>query len=70
MALIPEYRFALRGKIHERGFKKLQDFAAEIGVNKSTISRVLNGWEFPCPSIQDKFSKRLDLTDTELMEML
>lgn len=66
----PQYRFALRGKIHGAGYKSLSEFAEQIGVTASRISRVVSGWEWPSPTVEREMAQTLGMTLREFKELL
>ena len=67
---ITKYRFFLKGRIHEAGFKTIGGFAGRVGAHISTISRIVNGWEVPSPGLQERMAKELGLTIGELGRLL
>ena len=66
----PTFRYVLKARIYEAGFKTMGLFADRIGIDLSKISRIVNGWEIPSPKIQQKISEELDITVKELRELL
>jgi hypothetical protein len=67
---IGSYRFQLRGQIHLRGFRTLTEFAEAVGSHVSVISKVVNGWEFPKPELENSIAERLGMSVESLREML
>lgn len=70
MSFKPPRRYLLKAKIIEKGYWYDHDFALEIGVDRSNLNKVLNGFEFPSEKMQRKMTKALDLTLTELGALL
>lgn len=68
--LRPDYRFRLRAKMAERGFKSQKEFAASAGADVSTINNIMNAWRFPGPVLQRKIARTLGLTISELGDLL
>ena len=68
--LRPAYRFKLRAKMFELGFKSEKDFATAAGVKTSTINNVVNAWRFPGPELQSKIASGLNVSLPELKKLL
>jgi len=66
----PQYRFKLKGMIHSKGFKWVNEFAKVTGEDNATISRIINGWEWPSPRVQTKLADALGITLRELQTLL
>jgi hypothetical protein len=66
----PGYRFRLRAKIFESGFKTLGEYAETAGVGVSKVSRIINGWEIPSLNLAEKLRKPLDLSIDDFSQLL
>lgn len=66
----PAYRYHLKGRIHTAGYKHTTEFAEAIGYDQSILSRVINGWVFPNPTLQNAMAKGLGITLRELKTLL
>jgi len=66
----PGYRFRLRAKIFESGFKTVGEYAEIAGVGASRISRILNGWERPTLNLAEKMSKPLNLSIDDFSQLM
>lgn len=66
----PRYRYELKARIINSGFKNLSKFAKEIGSDISVLSRVCAGWELPGPNLQEKIRERLSLSLSEFKNLL
>jgi transcriptional regulator with XRE-family HTH domain len=66
----PVYRYALKGKIHAAGYRTMAEFGARIGLNLTQISRIVNGWELPTPSLQRKLASGLGISIREVKDLL
>jgi hypothetical protein len=66
----PEYRFKLRAKIAEAQFRTLTDFSRILGINVSQVSRVVSGWEWPSPKLQQDMAKALHVSFEEFQGLL
>jgi len=66
----PPYRFALKSRIIDAGYKTLTDFSKDLNTDLSTISRVVSGWELPSPKLQKDITKVLCITLRELNDLL
>lgn len=66
----PEFRFALKARIIEAGYRTLTDFSREAGVDLARISKIISGWELPGPKLQRSIAKHLGITITELNQLL
>ena len=68
--LTPKYRFLLRAKISEAGFRTLNEYAIETGLNVSKVSRVICGWEIPSEKIAVRMAEPLHLNLDEFIKFL
>ena len=66
----PTYRFRLKGLIHASGFRRVRDFAEATGLDEAQLSRVLNGWHLPPPTMQRAIAEGLGISLAELKRML
>ncbi|UCG11482.1 MAG: hypothetical protein JSU72_13165 [Deltaproteobacteria bacterium] len=66
----PMYRFELKGKIHASGYRTISEFANAINVDVGQVSRCINGWLFPGPTLQRAMARQLGLTLKQLRELL
>lgn len=66
----PKYRYALRARIHQAGYRSLTEFSRELGVNVSRISRICSGWELPSRALSRKIAEELGMTMRELKDVL
>ena len=67
---LPDPRLKLKAKLYEKGFKTIQDFSKQIGVDSGCISRVLSGGEYPSRNMQIKLMEALGLTSDEFQSLL
>ena len=63
-------RFELKALVISSGFKHFYAFAEKVGIHPVTLSRIVNGHEFPSPNMQRKLASELGLTIKELRELL
>ena len=68
--LTPEYRYLLRAKVSEAGFRTLNDYAIKAGLNISKISRVICGWEIPSQEIAMRMAAPLDIALDDFIKLL
>ena len=68
--ITPPYRFALKARIIESGFKSLSEFSGAIGHDLGRISRVINGWEIPSPPLQKAIARGLNMPLADLRRLL
>jgi len=68
--IAPQVRFAIKAEIQRAGFKTYAALAERIGINPTTLSKILNGHEFPGPSVQKRLARELGLTLRELRNLL
>ena len=68
--LQPKYRYFLRAKIHEAGYRTLTEFSQNLGVDLSRISRICSGWEIPSLSLSQNMAKELGITPKEFHGIL
>ena len=68
--ITPPYRFALKARIIESGFKTLSEFSRDINYDLGRISRVVSGWEVPSPALQKAISRGLNISVSELRRLL
>ena len=68
--ITPSFRFLLKARIIEAGYRSMTEFASQIQVTDGRISRILNGWELPSPDVQKRITKRLSITLRELQTLL
>lgn len=66
----PAYRFVLKGRIHQSGYRTVGEFSKDIGVNPARISRVVCGWEIPSHPLQKKIAEKLGLSPEEMEKVL
>ncbi len=69
-SLKPKYRYSLRAKIHEAGYRTLTEFSKHVGVDTGRISRICSGWEIPSPGLCEKMVSSLGVTVRELKALL
>jgi hypothetical protein len=66
----PRYRFRLKGKIHEAGFRTMAEYAEAANVDASKVSRVVGGWEFPSKLLAERLRRPLDVTLDEFCNLI
>jgi len=66
----PNYRYFLKARVHECGFKTIKGLAETMEADPNRISRIISGWEFPSAKLQIQIAKKLNLTLSELGKML
>jgi len=66
----PRYRYHLKGKIHESGFRTIGEFSRTSGIDISRISRIVNGWEYPSTILQEKMKRVLKMNSEEFLSLL
>ncbi len=66
----PRYRFKLKAKMLEAGFKTQDGFHRTTGIDRAIVSRVINGFQIPEPRLQSKMADALGVTLVELRELL
>jgi len=66
----PKYRYGLRAKIHESGFRTLTEFSKDVGVNIARISRICSGLELPSVDLSRSMSSKLKITLSDLHSLL
>ena len=66
----PVPRYSLKAEISRAGYKHFYTFAEDVNIHPVTLSRVINGWQYPNPNLQRKLAKQLGLTIKELRELL
>ena len=67
--LQPKYRYRLRGKISEAGFRTISKYSEAVGVNVARMSRVVSGWELPSLKLSHSMAEKLELTIDEFGEL-
>lgn len=67
---IPTVRYRLKARIFECGFKTFIEFSRRVEVHPTYLSRILNGWDFPSPTLQKRMAEELGLTFKEMRELL
>jgi transcriptional regulator with XRE-family HTH domain len=67
---LPTVRYRLKAKVIESGYHTFSEFADKLCVHRVYLSKVLNGHEFPSPTLQRRLAEKLGLTIRELMELL
>jgi len=68
--LKPQYRFSLKSKIIEAGYRSVGDFARQHGIDDCRLSRIINGWELPSKRLHRSIAKGLGITLREFKELL
>lgn len=68
--LEPKYRYRLRARISESGYKTQRAYSKAVGSDDRTISRIVSGWELPSLNLSKKMAKKLGLTIKEFGELL
>ena len=66
----PDFRFALKARIIESGYRSAAQFARSIGITFQTLSPIINGWKIPSPGLQKRLAEGLGLTLAELKHLL
>ena len=66
----PPVRYRLKARIIGAGYPSYTDFANEINIHRVWLSKVLNGHEFPSPTLQRRMAEELGLSLKELKAML
>jgi plasmid maintenance system antidote protein VapI len=66
----PPYRYKLRARLAERGYRTQRELAEAIGLRPDRISRVISGWEIPSPELARRMADRLGMTLEELRSLL
>jgi len=67
--LKPKYRYQLRAKISEAGFRTITKYSEACGVGVAKISRVVSGWELPGLKLSHDMASTLGLSLDELGEL-
>ena len=70
MNIGPGYRFGLRAKMYESGFKTVKEFSLAAGSDPTRISRVFAGWEFPSPQLAAAMAAALGITHEKFKELI
>lgn len=68
--LKPKYRFQLRAKIAEAGFRTISEYSGAVGVNIARISRIISGWEIPGVDLSKRMSQELGMSLDEFAGLL
>ena len=66
----PDYRYALRARIHASGFKTLSQFADKAGVHVSIVSKIATGRELPTKRVAGLIANGLGISIEDLKEYL
>ena len=66
----PNFRFNLKSKIIETGYKNIREFADESGVGLPKLSRIIRGWEIPSTKIQNKMARALGISLKDFQKLL
>jgi hypothetical protein len=66
----PKFRFNLKSKIIEAGYKNIREFADESGVGLPKLSRIIRGWEIPSTNIQNKMARALGMSLENFQKLL
>jgi|GEM_PF-3358312 transcriptional regulator with XRE-family HTH domain len=66
----PDYRFALRARIHAVGFRTLSQFADKAGVHVSIVSKIATGRELPTKRVAGLIADGLGISIEDLKELL
>jgi hypothetical protein len=69
-AISPKYRFRLKARIAEAGFRTMKDFAAAVGSDASRVSRIVGGYEFPSAKLASTMAEVLKVSHDDLKQML
>ena len=65
----PKFRYRLKAKIIEEGYRNLTDFSNGIGIDLPRVSRIICGWEYPSLIFQRKAADALGVTIKELQTL-
>lgn len=63
-------RFQLKARVIGAGFPTYSSFAEKIGIHRVSLSKILNGHEWPSPNVQRKMAEELALSIQELRSLL
>ena len=66
----PPVRFRLKAKVFEAGFFTFREFAHKLEVHPTYLSRVMNGWDWPSPTLQKKLADELGMSVKDLKDFL
>ena len=66
----PQYRFSLRARIAQAGFRTVAGLAREVGVDPSQVSRILSGYQLPSLRLGQAMASALGITLRQLKELL
>lgn len=69
-AFKPKYRYPLRAKISEVGYRTITAYAEDVGVDLARISRIVSGWELPSLRLARKMAKALGITIKEFGDLI
>ena len=67
---VDRYRYKLRARITEAGYKSIVSFAKAAELPASRISRVVQGWEIPSPNFISRMADILGIDDAELEDLI
>ena len=60
------YRYQLKAKIAEAGYRSTRELCRVGGLDETYVSKVLNGWMLPGPTLEGKLANMLGLTIREV----
>jgi len=63
--LKPKYRYQLRAKISEAGFRTITQYSKVCGLNISQVSKVVSGRELPTPRVSYSMANKLGVSVEE-----
>ena len=66
----PNFRFNLKSKIIETGYKNIREFSDESGIGLPKLSRIIRGWEIPSTNIQNKMARALGISLKDFQKLL
>ena len=70
LSVRPKRRQQLHAYVIAQGFKSISDFSRNIECAQSTMSSVINGWRFPGRLLQERISRGLKISLSELRAFL
>ena len=68
--LSPKFRFKLKARIIEVGYRSLTEFSVKVPMDLALTSRIVNGWVYPSPRLAQKMADLLGLSIREFQDLL
>lgn len=64
-----QYRYRLKSKIHEAGYRSVRQFCREKNINEALVSRLINGREIPDQRVINMLADGLGLDESGVLDM-